>query len=304
MTASVEGSLCGEGFAAADEAATVDPENVLVQGVIPAPLQLRELGLSNFERSDFVVHLLMRVDDTATVQSVRMVLFDHKPAEVSWVLGTPYGCGGALFRRGYSVDLDGEPLLLKPDGDWDGANASRGFSVSQDDPTELAFSVSGCDGLYEFGIRLEYTVRGSDHVLMVGSEDEPFRLLGGDPKQILEQDPDSGEIREQSTGADDICGTEAWADQGLIDEEDLMSEGEEDGSGAPGGSEVTEEMVNAACARWKDRLTAAQYYLVGCADDQEFVTELSAICAILSPVASQRDLYVLGCVDESLGGGR
>jgi hypothetical protein len=302
MTASVEGSLCGDGFAAADESATVDPENVLVQGEIPAPLQLQELGLSNFERSDFVVHLLMRVDDTAIVESVRIVLFDHKPSEVSWVLGTPYGgCGGALFWRGYSADLDNEPPSLMPDGDWDGTSASHGFSVSQDDPTELAFSVGGCDGLYEFGIRLEYTVRGTDHVLTVGSEDEPLRLLGGDPKQILVQNPASGEIKEQSTGVDDICDTGAWADQGPIDEEDPLDEEEGNGSGGGGGPEVTQEMVNAACARSKDRLTAAQYALIGCSNDQEFVTELSAICAILSPAASQAELAVLGCSD---GGAR
>jgi hypothetical protein len=151
---------------------------------------------------------------------------------------------------------------------------------------------------------LEYTVRGTDHVLTVGSEDEPLRLLGVVPERVLERDPDSGEIKEQSTGADDICMTGAWEDEGPIDEEGPLSEEEVNGSGGDGGAEVTQEMVDAACARAKDRLTAAQYALIGCADEQEFVTELSTICANLTPVASPADLSVLNCIDESFGGGR
>ena len=64
--------------------------------------------------------------------------------------------------------------------DGQGELVHRGPSrVSRTDTASVHVRVSSCDGYYEFGLVIDYTVDGEDRVERVGSREQPFRIVGG-----------------------------------------------------------------------------------------------------------------------------
>jgi hypothetical protein len=80
------------------------------------------------------------------------------------------GCGPST--RWWLMDV----VLAAGQGELVHRGPSR---VSRTDPAEVHVHVSSCDRYYEFGLVISYTVDGEDRVARVGSEEQPFRVVGG-----------------------------------------------------------------------------------------------------------------------------
>jgi hypothetical protein len=86
------------------------------------------------------------------------------------LLGDPGGCGPST--RWWLMDV----VLAGGEGELVHRGPAR---VSRTDPAEVHVHVSSCDRYYEFGLVIRYTVDGEDRVERVGSEEQPFRIVGG-----------------------------------------------------------------------------------------------------------------------------
>ena len=108
---------------------------------------------------------------TLLIDDVDVQVFHAEDVTPEWaLLDEPGGCGPSTTWWLMDVVL----------ADGQGELVHRGPArVSRTDPAEVHVHVSTCDRYYEFGLVIGYTVDGDDRVERVGSEDQPFRVVGG-----------------------------------------------------------------------------------------------------------------------------
>ena len=53
------------------------------------------------------------------------------------------------------------------------------FTVSNSDAADVVIEVNACEGLFEFGAKITYVEAGETLTAMVGSAENPFRIVGG-----------------------------------------------------------------------------------------------------------------------------
>ena len=309
---------CGDFLVAAEDTATMLPEQVLAESIRRPPVALHQNGVAAYQLATFNVTLVPMIDETVTVTDVEVVEFERRPAQVAWAIGRPSECGGVLYERGYSAHLDSTPLTMESD-EVHAMGESVGFTVSLDDPAELGIAIRGCEGMYEFGLEFHYRIRGTEGVVRVGTEDEPLRLLGGEPahspqiatsrNDVFEvtgdaaatlcqgghwdapAEPEGGEVAEEPGDIDPV-------DPEALTDHDAIAEGE---YGGPIDPELADDSVIAewehACAKLESALSALEQTLFGCAEGEEEANAHDAACAKAETVLSPIEYGMLDCGD-------
>ena len=240
---------------------------------LPMPTPGDSEQLVPFERATIGLSLETKTDEVVFVRRIVPVIFDESEVDVEWAVWGDPGCGGELSNRHYSVDLDGRPLEMEPLQPM----ISTGFTVSRNDPSEVLVEFTGCQGYYEFGIELEYSVRDVVRTVVSGTREDPFAIAAGRPARFYELF--DGRLSQQPE-------TIPCVEEGFSEPE---------GKGGAGPLDPTFEAVAAACKLVVANLTLEDQLALGCFSDAP--DDFEGACARAAAHLTQEQLDVLACTN-------
>lgn len=131
--------------------------------------------------------------ETLLVRKIEGVVYKHQPAPAQWSAQRPLqsACGSPQ-RREFALGLSGGRATDLEDSGIVGGmygvatpteipdeELGDEFTITQIDFAKVEIDVSTSDGYYEFGITISYVLDGRELSETLGTEDEPYKLYGG-----------------------------------------------------------------------------------------------------------------------------
>jgi hypothetical protein len=224
-----------------------------------------------FERAAIGLTLETKTDEVVIVRRIAPIMFDKSEVDVEWAVWGDPGCGGELSTRHYSSDLDKRPLEMEPLQPI----ISTGFTVSRNDPSEVLVEFTGCEGYYEFGIELEYSVRDVVRTVVAGTHQAPFVIAAGRPARSYEL---------LDGGLSQLPETMPCVDEGSPEPE---------GQGGAGSLGPADDAWVEACRVVVANLTLEDQLAIGCFS--EAADDFEGACLRADAYLTQEQLNVLAC---------
>jgi hypothetical protein len=113
--------------------------------------------------------------DDIFVYDVKVHVFEHEAAHPAWALADEAGgCGPDRIPLNLKL-ANGAGKVSNPAIPNEGVE----FTLSASVPVVLEIEASACDEYYEFGVELQYSVRGADFSENIGSRSDPLKIMGG-----------------------------------------------------------------------------------------------------------------------------
>jgi hypothetical protein len=146
---------------------------------------------------------------TVQIMSVKPIFYRPQPIEPKWVYNPMGGCGGT-YARLIQIDLDKETSVDKGVFDDSGGDGplppgvrsepfGPKFHVTHDDPALLLVEAKSCAGYHEWGISLTYATGGKSFTKIIGTEQDPFRVMGAARTEVPQYTGHQGALEAAGT---------------------------------------------------------------------------------------------------------
>jgi hypothetical protein len=211
-----------------------------------------------------------KTDEVLVVHRITPVVHRTDERTLHWSVVGEQGCGGELSTRDYFARLDETPIRIEREDE----SASSGFTVSRADPSEILLDLRACGATYEFGLEIEYSVRGVKRRLQVASPERPFVLADGQASHTYALGVD-GDLQQYEP--ESLCDTTTKAELDT------------------GGQADEEAAWESACEQITSQLSTSDQVLLGCAGEAEYVMEFEAACARAEPYLPPEWFATIGC---------
>lgn len=173
-----------------------DPYALQAKGVdLSPPELLRTAYAAPWESTSLRLTLsATHAEDTLLILDISPVVYEYEEKTPTWVaILLDGGCGSSTdrvlevtLRAGAATIVDHGVVDsgLPAEEDVPSEPLGETFTISSTDTYDLRLKLRAEDGLYSYGIKIDYMLNGHEFSRVIGTKDAPLRIGGGDAPQI------------------------------------------------------------------------------------------------------------------------